>query len=49
MKDSILVDASIFNKFQAKSINIANYLKNQLVLERYNENFFLEKMWIDKK
>lgn len=49
MKDSMLVDAGLPNKFWAKVMDIANYLKNKLAVQRHKEKIIPEEKWISNK
>lgn len=45
----MLVNAGLSNKFWAENIDIANYFKNCLVLEKHNKKIILKERWTNKK
>lgn len=49
MKDFLLIDSDFFLKFQAKVINITNYIQNCLSIKSQISELVLKKTWTKKK
>lgn len=49
IKDSILIDNGLLNKFRVKAIETTNYLQNRLPIRSWNYGEVIsEKVWIGK-